>query len=468
MKNSWHTYSIAEIEKELETDAEKGLSMRRARQRALPHSKRRSLFCAPYPSVFESILAVLGDPCMILLFAVSLLAVIFGGSLQGLFTLCLSLICAAVFVIMDRAARKRTAAASDYSSPLVRVVRGGDRFFVDGKSLVEGDVILIGVGDLVPCDARIVESQSLVVKELISTRSGVKNRTVEKSAEAEHCSDDAVSAPDACNMLYAGSAILSGNAKAIVTNVGPDVYLAEYLEDGELSRAQGERLVERELKSIAQKIRIVSLCAVPILLLISILTMRTGEFADSFMLMLSAIALISAELVTVGVRYVSSAYVHKLLPSQKRAKREGDLSCAVKSYVAADKLCDIDSLVIIGRAGITQSGYKIAGIYTADGLKQTLNAQNEHHNRLLTLIYTYVKTLEANGNEQDAVLGEVGETLVKFVTDCGFDNTAADIYLRSLYYVDDGNRGYVCAEAIERQFRVALTEDDEILDYCIS
>ena len=60
---------------------------------------------------------------------------------------------------MDYVSRKRSKAASDYSSPLVRVIRGGDKFYVDGTSVAPGDVILLGTGDLVPCYARLVECQ---------------------------------------------------------------------------------------------------------------------------------------------------------------------------------------------------------------------------------------------------------------------------------------------------------------------
>lgn len=465
MKNSWHNWSVSQIEKELETDVNKGLSMRRARQRAAAHSKSSSLFCAPYPSVFKSISAVVCDPVMVLLIAVSLMTVIFGGSLQGLFTLCLTLICAAICVVMDYVSRKRSKAASDYSSPLVRVIRGGDKFYVDGTSVAPGDVILLGTGDLVPCDARIVECRDLAVKELIHTKSGVRNRTVDK-ASIDYNENDNVFAPDAINMLYAGSAIMSGTVKAIVTDVGEDAYLSVYLEGGELSRACGERAAAREIRSVVTRIRLVSLCAAPILLLISLLTMGGGELANGFMLIAAAMALVSSEVLTVGVRYVNAAYLYRLLPGQNRARKAGDLCAAIKSPYAADKLSGVDSLILMGRAGITQSDYKIAGVYTAEGLKDSFSAENEHHNRLLTLIYTYVKTLEAKGNDQDVVSGKIGETLVEFVKSCGFDHSAADIFLHSLYYVDDGNRGYVCAEAIERQFRVALTEDDEILDYC--
>ncbi len=472
MQNKWHTMSHEELESELKTDISGGLTMMRARERLVQETKEQSgqrkyLFAKTKPSVFKCIMSVVGDPMMILLLSVSLLSWLFGASAQGFLTFCVSVICGAVCAVMSYISEKRLSSASDNSSPVVRVVRGKDKYYTDGRNVVKGDILELESGDLLPCDARIISSRELLVKEIISTSSGIKNRTVEKSADREYTEGDGVFAPHAENILYAGSAVLTGSARAVAIATGNEVYLAKYIQDGELSGFSAQMSFERELKPIIQRIRAISVLATVLLTLLSLVTARNGAVIDSFLLILSSVVLISCELLTVVCRYISSAYIHKLSIEKKKAsKRQGDLSSSVKSPMMLDKLGELTSLVIMGRAGLTEGAFKVRKTYTADSVLDTLTADKTTGNRLLTYIYTYIKTLESNRDETNAVSGDIATALMTHVKNSGFDYGAADIYLRELYYVHDGKRGYACAETSDMQFRTALTFDDDILDYC--
>lgn len=472
MKNGWHAMPIADVERTLKTNIEGGLSMHKARERlANEHKsqggKRKYLFAPSESSLLKCAFSAVIDPCMMLLIAFALLSVLFGASVQGLLTLGVAILCCVISVVMSYTSLKRLRAVADYSSPVIRVLRGGDKYYTDGRNVVVGDVILLCEGDLLPCDARIVDSSDLVVKELIQTANGIKNRVVDKDYKLRYLKDDPVTAPNAKNMLYAGSAVLSGSAKAIVTETGKNVYLAPFASEGELSKFDKSTILERSASRIVKLIRMVSVCAVLLLTLVSLITSDSAKFADNFMLFVSCLTLVSCEVLTIGINYVYSSYLHKLSKAKKhKGGRGGDLSANVKSIGVLDKLNNITSLVIAGRSGLTEGAYRISQVYTADGQLGTLSTDNPQGNRLLSLVYTYIKTLLTSKDENDAVSGDIATALDEHVKASGFDFAAMDIYLRSLYYVNDGTCGYACAETANSTFRVTLTPDKSVLDFC--
>ena len=95
----------------------------------------------------------------------------------------------------------------------VRVLRGGSATEVLPEELVPGDIVLLGPGDLVPADCRILDSASLEVDE--STLTGESLPV----AKASPPCPDAVVAERSC-MLYHGTTVAAGTASAVVVAVG--------------------------------------------------------------------------------------------------------------------------------------------------------------------------------------------------------------------------------------------------------
>jgi len=95
-------------------------------------------------------------------------------------------------------------------------VRRRGRVFAVGESALRlGDVVLLGQGDVVPADCRIVESESLEVDA--STLTGESLPVLKSSAPSF-----ADNATDMSSMLYAGTSIAAGRATAVVVAVGED------------------------------------------------------------------------------------------------------------------------------------------------------------------------------------------------------------------------------------------------------
>lgn len=72
---------------------------------------------------------------------------------------------AIVGVVQENKAEKAIDALKKLSSPKANVIRGGKKVIVLSEELVPGDILLLHTGDLVPADARLLESYNLKAEE---------------------------------------------------------------------------------------------------------------------------------------------------------------------------------------------------------------------------------------------------------------------------------------------------------------
>jgi P-type Mg2+ transporter len=99
-------------------------------------------------------------------------------------------------------------------APQATVLRDGRWQEIPRTEVVPGDVIQLSAGDLVPADARLLDSRDLYVQQAALTGESLP---VEKQAQGDSVS----SRPDAENMVLLGTSVVSGSAHAVVTATGP-------------------------------------------------------------------------------------------------------------------------------------------------------------------------------------------------------------------------------------------------------
>lgn len=110
-------------------------------------------------------------------------------------------------------AERAVAALEERESSEVRVLRAGTRQTLAQNELVPGDVILLHAGDVVPADCRLISATDLEVDE--SSLTG-ESLPVSKSVEPSY----AAAVADRTSMLYEGTSIAVGEARAVVVAVG--------------------------------------------------------------------------------------------------------------------------------------------------------------------------------------------------------------------------------------------------------
>ena len=101
------------------------------------------------------------------------------------------------------------------TAQMTTVIRNDARQVIDAEQLVPGDILTLESGDMIPADARLIESINLKVDESVLTGESV---AVEKDINVE--TDESTSLGDQLNMLFSGCLITNGKAKAVVVETG--------------------------------------------------------------------------------------------------------------------------------------------------------------------------------------------------------------------------------------------------------
>ncbi len=103
----------------------------------------------------------------------------------------------------------------ELSSPFATVLREGHVTKIPGKGLVPGDILCLDTGDIVPADAKIIESMNLSTNEACLTGESIP---VAKDDWKRNTLRTPIA--DRGNMLFSGTSIIGGRATAMVVATG--------------------------------------------------------------------------------------------------------------------------------------------------------------------------------------------------------------------------------------------------------
>jgi Mg2+-importing ATPase len=98
-------------------------------------------------------------------------------------------------------------------APSATVLRDGQWVDIPVAEVVPGDVVRLSAGDMVPADARLLESRELYVQQAALTGESLP-------AEKQARGDEVSTHPDAENMVFLGTSVVSGTARALIVATG--------------------------------------------------------------------------------------------------------------------------------------------------------------------------------------------------------------------------------------------------------
>lgn len=124
----------------------------------------------------------------------------------------------------------------------VRVMRDGRTTEVAADQLVKGDVIELGAGELVPADARLLDAPGVEVDE-----SSLTGESLPVAKNVEPVEADAVA--ERTSMIYAGTSITAGCARAVVVATGLETEVGR--ARSVVEERVGPRGVEARLEQLA-------------------------------------------------------------------------------------------------------------------------------------------------------------------------------------------------------------------------
>src|SRR5690554_157981 len=166
---SFFTDSLQDVLNTLNTNKESGLSEAQAKKK-LEENGYNTLKEEKKKTWLQRFLAQFNDMLIIILLiaaAISFAVAIMEnhGYAEPILIIMIVMLNALMGVIQESKAEKALEALKKMSAPQVKVVRDGTTQIVDSKELVVGDIIVLDAGDVVPADARLINSASLKVDE---------------------------------------------------------------------------------------------------------------------------------------------------------------------------------------------------------------------------------------------------------------------------------------------------------------
>lgn len=464
----WHSSTIEELEKAFNSSATKGITVAEARKRLLKEKKesggRYSLFVKNRKNPIMTFLSLFLSPFILLLFFTSLLSLIFGAFSLGICVLAVSFVaCSAVGMTMLMSQRYFDS-QNEYASPMVKVIRDGKTLYTDGRNAVCGDIVTFSKGDVICADIRLISSERLTVKELYNTKSGVRNRIVDKDFRMEYMTE-AVKSPDAENIVYAGSVILEGEGVGMVVSTAKDVYLSAYLPDGSLDFTKREGT---EIKSFSIHYRvayIISILALAVLSLVSLLTLEENPFIANFLLILASISAISIE--AIELLYKCRAW-RSSVAVFRSSEATNDTSAVIRGEYTLESLSDVTDMVLLGNTALSSGVLHVSSIYSAGEKRDGLSPSDVLGSRVLGCIDSYIRAQRDSAYDDEISKEGITESLLTFLRSSEFDFGAALLTTLSLYFAPDipGKTGHACVETKKGEYRVTLTLDPEILSHC--
>jgi len=209
----WHALRAQETLAAVESNADEGLPAEVARDRlerfgpnALPEVARRSLL-----SVF---LGQFRSPLIYLLIAAAVIALALGHRSDAVVILAVVLLNAIIGGFQEGRAERSLEALRKLATHKARVIRSGQERVIEARDVVPGDILLLDLGDAVAADARLLHGAALQIAEAALT-----GESLPVVKDMLPLAPDTPLA-DRRNMVYAGTHVTAGRARAVVVATG--------------------------------------------------------------------------------------------------------------------------------------------------------------------------------------------------------------------------------------------------------
>ena len=205
--------SVETIENELKT-TRNGLSSVEASARLKKYGKN-TLPKKKKDSIFKIFFREFKDPMIILLVVAIVASLIAGEIVDSIAILFIVLIDIIMGTYQENKANNTAEALAKLVTAKTKVIRDNKIISINAENLTIGDLVLLESGDKVSADMRLIETHNLTVDESILTGESLQ---VDKNPAVLKKSNATIS--EQTNMVFSGTTVVTGRARAIVTGVG--------------------------------------------------------------------------------------------------------------------------------------------------------------------------------------------------------------------------------------------------------
>lgn len=265
MKSHWYSMSKEDLFDTLKTDGN-GLTTKEA-NRCLERDGKNTLPKKKKDSVLKIFLHEFANPIIILLLVAVVASFIGGEPAEAIAIILIILVDAIMGTYQENKANNTADALSKLVTVKNKVMRDNKEIVIDSADLVVGDFVFLESGDKISADLRIIEAHNFTVDESILTGESL---AVTKTADI--LKGDKLSINDQKNMVFSGTSVVTGRAKAIVVATALNTELGKIAHTINNTKETKSPLTIR-VEKLSQQI---SMLVIAVAIIITILLISKG------------------------------------------------------------------------------------------------------------------------------------------------------------------------------------------------
>ena len=324
---NYYNEELDSIIKRLKTSKEDGLSNEEAKDLLNKYGKNE-LPRKKEESIFKIFISQFNNPIEIILVITAILSFFIGEIVDASALTMIILIDVIIGTYEEYKAKKDSLSLLNMIKVNSKVIRDSKEKIIDSSLLVKGDIVLFESGDKISSDCRIIESSNLQVDESLLTGESVNilknNEVLEEAPLAERV-----------NMLYAGTSVITGRAKAIVVETGINTEIGKIASNVNNAKEEKSPLTIRIEKFSKQ----ISVIIIVIAIIISLILISRGYEVNEIFLCVIALCVSAMPeglplALTMALTIASKRMLSKNVIVKKLNSVESLGSCTV---IASDK-----------------------------------------------------------------------------------------------------------------------------------
>jgi Ca2+-transporting ATPase len=275
------------------------------------------------------------------------------------------------------------------------VIRDNKALRIEASKLVPGDIILLEAGSIVPADGRLIEVSAFKTDEASLTG---ESYSIEKTIEA--IKEDNLVPGDQRNMVFKGTVVSNGSARAVVTSTGMNT---------EIGKIAALLDIGFQKTPLQKRLAVFSKQLAVIVILICVIVFAFGLWRGepAFQMFLTALSLAVAAL-------------PEALPAVITIALARGAARMVKQKALIRKLPAVETLGSVTYICTDKTGTLTQNVMTVEKMQATEN--NEE-----LLKYAMLLNNEVRASEKDELFGDSTETaLVYYALKDGYTKEEAD------------------------------------------
>lgn len=407
MPQSFYNQSVKEVEKELSTSCSQGLTTEQVSQLQEKYGPN-SLATKKKTSMLQRFIAQFKDFMIIVLIIAALLSGFVAQEwTDAAIIMIVVLLNAALGVIQEARSEEAINALKKMATPNAHVRRSGQVIEIPSTQIVQGDIVLLEAGDVVPADLRLTVTKSLKVEE-----SALTGESVPVDKENDRINEDKVALADQVNMAFANTNVTYGRGEGIVTQIGMNTEvgkIATMLNETD----ETDTPLKRNLNQLGKTLTIMILAICAVVFVVGFFTKRGTEPTDKLAIDMFLVA-VSLAVAAIPEGLPAIVTIILALGTQVMARHKS----IVRKLPAVETLGATDIICSDKTGTLTQNKMTVEQVYYDNQSHKAINEIDADSHVLMSMVLANDSKID----DSNKLLGDPTETaLIQYALDHKID-----------------------------------------------